>query len=48
VANYLAERGLPAERLAVNGMADEQPLEAAATEAARSRSRRIELRLTAE
>jgi chemotaxis protein MotB len=48
VADYLAERGVPAERLAVAGFADRQPLVAGTTEAARGRNRRIELRLAAE
>jgi outer membrane protein OmpA-like peptidoglycan-associated protein len=42
------ERGLPAERLAVDGSADQRPLDATATEAARGRDRHVELRLTAE
>ena len=37
VANYLAERGLPAGRLAVDGLADQPPLDPAAIEAARLR-----------
>jgi chemotaxis protein MotB len=48
VANYLVERGLPAERLAVDGSADQRPLDATATEAACGRDRHVELRLTAE
>jgi flagellar motor protein MotB len=48
VANYLAERGLPAERLAVDGLADQPPLDPAAIETARGSDPGIELRLTAE
>ncbi|MEK0082537.1 OmpA family protein [Benzoatithermus flavus] len=46
VANHLIGAGLPSDRLVVTGLADRQPLVPGRTEEARSRNRRIELRLT--
>lgn len=46
VANHLARHGVPAQRLMVRGYADTRPLVPPTGESARSRNRRIELRLT--
>jgi chemotaxis protein MotB len=46
VADHLAGAGLPMDRLVVSGLADRQPLVPGRSEEARSRNRRIELRLT--
>ncbi len=43
VANYLANRGISDNRLIAKGYGSTQPLDAATTEAARSRNRRIEI-----
>lgn len=42
VTELLTQKGLPAERLVANGLADTRPLVTGQTEAARSRNRRIE------
>ncbi|MFW5833288.1 MAG: OmpA family protein [Pseudomonadota bacterium] len=46
VATYLIEQGIPADRVAAAGFADNQPLDPAQTEEAYQRNRRIELKLT--
>ncbi|MEZ5859167.1 MAG: OmpA family protein [Geminicoccaceae bacterium] len=46
VAEYLVDWGLPEDRLIAAGFADTQPLVAGTSEEARSRNRRIELKLT--
>ncbi len=46
VVRMLIDQGIPAERLAAAGFADNQPLDPANTPAAFARNRRIELRLT--
>ena len=43
---YLIEEGVPAERLVAAGFGEFQPLDNADTDEARSRNRRIELKLT--
>ncbi|MDX2027677.1 MAG: peptidoglycan -binding protein, partial [Alphaproteobacteria bacterium] len=45
VVKFLAAQGIPAERLAAAGFGEFQPLEKAATPAARAKNRRIELKL---
>jgi chemotaxis protein MotB len=45
VAEYLAEVGVPLERLAAAGLGETRPLVDGTDEAARRRNRRIELRL---
>lgn len=46
VVEYLASRGLPAERLAATGFGEHQPLELGATDEAFRRNRRIEFKIT--
>lgn len=46
VVQYLVSLGVPAQRLVAAGFAEFQPLDAAATEEAYKRNRRIELKLT--
>jgi chemotaxis protein MotB len=46
VVEYLASRGLPAERLAATGFGEFQPLELGATDEAFRRNRRIEFKIT--
>ena len=46
VVRYLSEEGVPATRLAAAGFGEFQPLDPADTDEARSRNRRIELKLT--
>ena len=46
VVKYLIEEGVPAERLVAAGFGEFQPLDNADTDEARSRNRRIELKLT--
>ena len=46
VVQYLVTLGVPAQRLVAAGFAEFQPLDAAATEDAYRRNRRIELKLT--
>jgi chemotaxis protein MotB len=46
VVRFAIEQGIPASRLAAAGFADQQPLEAATSEDAYRRNRRIELKLT--
>lgn len=46
VVRYLAEQGIPAERLAAAGFGEHHPLDPADTEAAFARNRRIEIKLT--
>jgi chemotaxis protein MotB len=46
VAAYLATQGLPGDRLVATGFAATRPLVAGSSDAARSRNRRIELRLS--
>jgi chemotaxis protein MotB len=46
VVQYLVTLGVPAQRLVAAGFAEFQPLDAAATEEAYRRNRRIELKLT--
>ena len=46
VVQYLISRGVPAQRLVAAGFAEFQPLDAANTEDAYKRNRRIELKLT--
>ncbi|MDX1653569.1 MAG: OmpA family protein, partial [Candidatus Competibacteraceae bacterium] len=46
IVRFLIDQGIPAERLAATGFAHYQPLDAAETEEAYSRNRRIELKLT--
>ncbi len=46
VVNFFIAEGIPAPRLAATGFGEFQPLDAANTDAARSRNRRIELKLT--
>ncbi len=45
VVKYLASQGVPAERLAAAGFGEYQPIEPGNSDAARSRNRRIELKL---
>jgi len=45
VVKFLIDQGVPPERLAAAGFADQQPLDPADTEAAYERNRRIELKL---
>jgi len=45
VVKFLAAQGIPAERLAAAGFGEFQPLDQAATPAARAKNRRIELKL---
>ena len=45
VVKYLAAQGVPSERLAAAGFGEFQPIEPGNSEAARSRNRRIELKL---
>jgi chemotaxis protein MotB len=45
VVKFLAAQGIPAERLAAAGFGEFQPLDKAATPAARAKNRRIELKL---
>ena len=46
VVRFLAEQGLPANRLAAAGYGEFQPLDSAASDEARRRNRRIEMKLT--
>jgi len=46
VVQYMVGRGMPAQRLLAAGFGEHQPLDAAATEEAFARNRRIELKLT--
>lgn len=46
VVRYLAEQGIPSERLAATGFGEHHPLDPANTEAAFQRNRRIEIKLT--
>jgi len=46
VVRFLAEQGLPANRLAAAGYGEFQPLDSAESEDARRRNRRIEMKLT--
>ncbi|WP_114389774.1 peptidoglycan -binding protein [Notoacmeibacter marinus] len=46
VVKYLVDQGVPADRLAATGFADNQPLAEGDDEEARRRNRRIELKLT--
>jgi chemotaxis protein MotB len=46
VVQYLVTLGVPAQRLVAAGFAEFQPLDAAATDEAYRRNRRIELKLT--
>jgi chemotaxis protein MotB len=46
IVKYLAEQGIPAERLAANGFGEFQPLDPGLSLAAYARNRRIELQLT--
>ena len=46
VVKMLINEGIPADRLAAAGFADNQPLDPANTQAAFAKNRRIELRLT--
>ena len=46
VVEYLASRGLPAERLAATGFGEHQPLELGANDEAFRRNRRIEFKIT--
>ncbi|MEP9397860.1 peptidoglycan -binding protein [Mesorhizobium sp. KR2-14] len=46
VVKFLIENGVPANRLVAAGFGEYQPLDAAGTDEARSRNRRIELKLT--
>ncbi|SKA34951.1 peptidoglycan -binding protein [Consotaella salsifontis] len=46
VVRFLIEQGVPADRLAATGFGEFQPLEQADTPEARTRNRRIELKLT--
>ncbi len=45
VVKYLTAQGVPAERLAAAGFGEYQPIEAGNSTSARSRNRRIELKL---
>ena len=45
IAEYLISRGIPADRLVAVGLADTRPVAAGSSAQARSRNRRIELRL---
>lgn len=46
VVRYLAEQGIPAERLAAAGFGEHHPLDPAGTDDALARNRRIEIKLT--
>lgn len=46
VVRYLAERGIPAERMAAAGFGEHHPINPANTEAAFQQNRRIEIKLT--
>jgi chemotaxis protein MotB len=46
VVKYLIDNGVPANRLVAAGFGEFQPLDPADTAEARSRNRRIELKLT--
>ena len=46
VVKYLIEQGVPANRLVAAGFGEFQPLDPADTDEARSKNRRIELKLT--
>jgi chemotaxis protein MotB len=45
VVKYLAQQGVPAERLAAAGFGEYQPIDSGRTDEARARNRRIELKL---
>jgi chemotaxis protein MotB len=46
IVKFLSAQGIPADRLSANGFGEFQPLDAANTDAAYQRNRRIELQLT--
>lgn len=46
VVQYLAEKGIPPQRLAATGFGEYQPIDLASTDEAHARNRRIELKLT--